>query len=308
MLVGIPGSGKTTLAQSLLKEAKEKGEDLIWLSSDEIREELFGSASEQKNPSLVFNTMAKRTYEALGKKKSVIYDATNLNSKRRRGFLSTLGKYSCKKECLIMATPYEECLKRNEGRDREVPFYAMERMYKSFQMPYMSEGRDAIGLVYTDGGKGSFGSPKAFADSLMEYCQDNPHHRESLGDHLKGVAGYLIDQGYTTKDTNLYVAGLLHDCGKPYTKGFFNSKGLPSDIAHYYSHESVGAYDSLFFDYGEKTEADVLEIAAIISNHMYPFQWDKSSTFEKQKHLLGPHLYDQVMKLHEADEASSIGE
>lgn len=81
-MVGIPGSGKTIKAVELAKE-----HNAILLSSDAIRAELTGDSSDQTVNDKVFELMFKRTVVALAEGKSVVYDATNINYKRRKGLL-----------------------------------------------------------------------------------------------------------------------------------------------------------------------------------------------------------------------------
>ena len=102
----------------------------------------------------------------------------------------------------------------------------------------------------------------------------------------------------------LHCAGLLHDCGKPFTKSFINSKGEETDIAHYYQHHCCGSYDSLFFRYPD--EVDRLDVSILINLHMMPYFWEKDKehgekTRQKYQKLWGDELYNNVMKLHEAD-------
>jgi CRISPR/Cas system-associated endonuclease Cas3-HD len=106
------------------------------------------------------------------------------------------------------------------------------------------------------------------------------------------------------EDPLLYYAGLLHDCGKPFTKSFKNSKGEVSEEAHFYQHHCVGAYDSLFFKY--PNDIDILDVSILINLHMMPYCWEKDKehgekTREKYRKLWGEQLYQNVMKLHEAD-------
>ena len=250
--------------------------------------------------------MAVRTKEALSLGKTVVYDACNINAKRRKGFLTQMGKFSCEKICIVCAVPYEVCLERNRKRERQVPDEVIKRMYLNWNLPYYNEGWNKIELAYSEGSKESFGSPEAFADSLKDYIQDNPHHSETLGEHLYGARDYLIENGHCKEDSNLAVAALLHDCGKPFTKGFFDGRGNATEIAHYYQHAPAGSYDAMFFDYGEKTVEDILEIAVLIGFHMHPFAWGPMEGSGKQAKKLGNELFEKVMLLHEADKAASI--
>ena len=76
MLVGLPGSGKSTYAGKLKKEG------VIIHSSDRVREEL-GDVNDQSKNEEVFRILHKRIKDDLKSGKSVAYDATNLNRKRR---------------------------------------------------------------------------------------------------------------------------------------------------------------------------------------------------------------------------------
>ena len=79
MLVGIPASGKTTIA----KEYEKNG--YTWHSSDAIRIEFDLPQTKEGNIE-TFNILHKRIQEDLKNGKNVIYDATNMSRKRRIGF------------------------------------------------------------------------------------------------------------------------------------------------------------------------------------------------------------------------------
>lgn len=84
MMVGLPGSGKSTYAKELADEMRA-----IICSSDAIREELCGDENSQDKNEDVFKILHSRIKECLRKGVNVIYDATNINSKRRRAFCLT---------------------------------------------------------------------------------------------------------------------------------------------------------------------------------------------------------------------------
>lgn len=96
MLCGLPGSGKSTYAKKLSQETKS-----IVCSSDAIREELCGDENLQENNEDVFKILHKRIKENLKIGNNVVYDATNINSKRRRAFLSELKRIECVKNALL---------------------------------------------------------------------------------------------------------------------------------------------------------------------------------------------------------------
>ena len=90
MLVGIAGSGKSTYAKSLSKYYTIH-------SSDDLREEMFGDVNENSRESnaKLFDELHRSIKEDLKSGKDVIYDATNLNRKRRLGFLQELKNIPC---------------------------------------------------------------------------------------------------------------------------------------------------------------------------------------------------------------------
>ena len=136
VLVGLPGSGKSTLAQKLKNKYKAE-----IISSDALRKELYGTELDQNHNDEVFAEMQKRTIDLLKSNKSVIYDATNINSRKRMHLLRCTNRYTKTAICYFLATPYEMCLERNNQRaDRRVPEEVIKRMLYSFHTPSIREG------------------------------------------------------------------------------------------------------------------------------------------------------------------------
>ena len=307
MMIGLPGSGKSTYC----KEVAKKYNANIY-SSDSIREELSGDINNQKINELVFKTLHRRVKEDLLNGKSCIYDATNINYKRRAAFLQELNKISCEKICILMATPYEECIRRNSIRGRKVPEEVIERMYRNFDVPDIYEGWGDIQVVYAPNSEGRYGSPYAWIENHNNYNQDNSHHSLALGDHCLEAYNYIKiktnDKTRSFYQNELEMAALLHDCGKPFCKTFVNGKGEITEQAHYYNHERCGAYDSLFYDYSNYNGDIIpLYIAILIRLHMMPYFWEKDNNEKmknKYRNMWGKILYDDIMLLHEADKAA----
>lgn len=296
MMVGLPASGKSTYAEKLAKRI-----DADLHSTDEIRKEICGDENSQEKNDEVFQIVRKRIKDSLKSGRNTIYDATNIHSTYRMAFLNELENedIECITTCKIMRTPFNVCLRRNSQRDREVPNFVIERMYKNWNTPYWFEGWDNIDYVSTgcEDDKDIFN----WIQDYLNYEQDNSHHSYTLGQHCIEVASKF------NNNMKLYCAGLLHDCGKPYTKSFFNSQGEETNEAHYYQHHCVGAYDSLFFKYPERI--DSLDISILINLHMFPYFWENDKyngerTREKYKKLWGSKLYNEVMRLHIADKES----
>ena len=292
MLCGLPCSEKSTKAIELAIKY-----DATIFSSDALREELFGDINCQTRNEELFRELHKRIKDCLKSGKSAIYDACNIHYKERKAFLAELKRIPCEKICIVMATPYEECVRRAKVRERKVPEHVIKRMYRTFDPPWYYEGWDQIWIDYAPNSSGACGWAVDWTESVMDYNQDNPHHTSTLGEHCENAKKWIINH---EGSNSLKYAALLHDCGKPFVKTFVNSKGETTDIAHYYNHEHTGSYDSLFYIH----TAYNLLVAVIIRWHMQPYFWEKDNNeklHNKYRKLWGEGLYNDIMLLHEAD-------
>ena len=297
MMVGLVGSGKTVKAQELAEQY-----NAMVFSSDSLREELFGDVNEQSRNQELFTELHKRIKDFLREGKSAIYDATNIDYKKRMSFLAELKKIPCEKICVLMATPYEECLKRNAERERKVPEYVIERMYRNFDIPWYYEGWDDIQVKYGEY-ENYFGWPWDWIAKAEDYNQYNSHHVLTLGEHCRQTGRNVIKidtERRPIMSTEMIYAALLHDAGKMFTQTFKNSKGEVTEQAHYYNHERVGSYDSLFYE----TSCSNLYVSTLIRWHMQPYFWEKDNNEKlqnKYRKLWGKQLYQDIMTLHTAD-------
>ncbi|MGM9795755.1 MAG: AAA family ATPase, partial [Candidatus Aphodosoma sp.] len=112
MLIGLPGAGKSYWSKKYI----QKNPDTILVSSDSIREEVFGDVNDQSHNGEVFNIVHQRVVAAIKNGRDVVLDATNLSRKRRIGFLKSIP--DCLAEAIVFAIPFEFCCKRNAARDR----------------------------------------------------------------------------------------------------------------------------------------------------------------------------------------------
>ena len=177
MVVGLPGSGKTSFLEDMFS-----GKNFHIHSSDSIRKELLGNENDQTSNSLIFDTLHNRVKEDLRNGISCCYDATNISEKYRKAFLQEIKKIPCEKKCYTIATPFEECVKRDLKRERKVGKAVIESMYKRFNIPTKREGWDRIFICYSDNSRGIYSAQEIFK-RLKKIEQHNPHHNLTIGDH-----------------------------------------------------------------------------------------------------------------------------
>ena len=111
IMCGLSGSGKSSIAKDL---AIKYNAEIV--SSDAIREELFGSCQNQSDNEKVFNIFNKRIRESLNKNKNVIADATNITIKSRRAIVEYVRKLDVEKICYIVPKKYKDCVKDNKNK------------------------------------------------------------------------------------------------------------------------------------------------------------------------------------------------
>lgn len=277
MLIGIPGSGKTTYAKKYI----ENTPNTIHLSSDKIREELWGDESIQGDNNKVFNLMQRRATDALKQGMDVVYDATNITRRDRQQMIRLCPSFA-KIEARVVWAPINMCIKRDSERKRTVGKDVIDKMLKRFQPPYFDEGFNEIMIIEPD----DFDSKayRVYISDKMNIPHDNPHHTLNVADHCREA--FRLAQG---TDAEFMTAALFHDVGKPYVKGFKDTKGNDSDIAHFYSHDNVGAW----MVYG--IEMCTPYVAWLVGNHMGPFSNSRYYT------KLPPFLKDPIDRLHQCD-------
>lgn len=275
VMVGLPGSGKSTFAERLRRHIiEEYGYGCEIFSSDAIREELYGDANIQGDSKEVFSLLEQRLFEALSvnDNRVAIYDATNLTAKGRKALINKVKNSKlpeCYFHCIFIGCRLSECKRRQFSRDRKVPEEVIERMVRSFQAPFYNEGWDEIQMYA--GGK--LYNPCEEVMDALDLSHDNHHHTLSIGKHM-AIAGRealeLIDKlGYGKA---AYDAAYYHDMGKPHVKSFTDKLGNPTEEAHYFSHESVSSYMWLSsYHPVAMPQSEVFLIAALIQWHMQPY-------------------------------------
>lgn len=139
MLVGLPGSGKSTWAA-------RQGTGI--LSSDAVREILTGDAENQAVNRLVFPTLRYLlVMRVKAGMETTILDATSLTPKERRAWVRAAEALGCDAEAVFFDTPLALCKSRNVARSRVVPEDVMDRFAERLIPPSEAEGFTKVTVV-----------------------------------------------------------------------------------------------------------------------------------------------------------------
>ncbi|WP_042478916.1 AAA family ATPase [Bacillus ndiopicus] len=309
--VGLPASGKSIFAQKLAKS-----ENAIILSSDAIREELFGDATKQKSR-IVFRVLYERLNDLVAKGHSVIVDATNIERERRMFALRKLPS-TIRKECYYFDTPYSICITRNQQRKRIVPLAIMEKMAKHLEFPTEGEGFDKVHIVHETAPYEisrqpfislierqptyeelfqTLGAIPLF-QKIYHFNQENPHHQFSLCQHTYFVLSYINEYYAESDKLALQIAALFHDVGKPFCKKY---KPLQQHYG-YFGHENVSAQIACHFLCELGFDMDfVLKVVHLVQFHML-IQYGGDRGGSQIYHLLDGELLTKLYFFREADQ------
>jgi predicted kinase len=140
VLVGLPGSGKSTWARQ---------QGVAVLSTDEVRWLLSDDPTNQGIHRLVFATIRYLLRRRLELRRPTTYiDATNTTRHERRPYIKLAELYDARAEAVFFDTPSEICKSRNRKRERFVPEEAIDAMAARLSPPALDEGFESV-TVYT---------------------------------------------------------------------------------------------------------------------------------------------------------------
>lgn len=290
MMVGIPASGKSTVA----KEYASKVENSKVFSSDEYRKNLLGDEQSQENNALVFKTLFTDMHKWLSEGNNAIFDACNTTVKSRRKVVDKFSDIALIVPVVVMAT-YEECCKRDASRSRTVGISVIRKFINSYEFPQLFEGFNEIKFVQT--------MPFEYlcidyyiyyARKAESFNQFSKWHKYTVGEHCEKVAKQF-------EDDRMYEAGRYHDYGKMFTQSFGDD-----GYAHYYSHEHWSAYWYASILDSFDVDDDKLFTMFIINNHMKIRDVIKSGkALDKYAKLWGGERLARLIEFMYADNKAS---
>ncbi len=126
LMAGLPGTGKDTYI-------KKHFGSLPMISLDEIRERIGVSPTENQAP--VITVAHSEARELLRKQIPFVWNATSITADLRSKQISLFEGYGASVRCIYLETEWEEELRRNAERERNVPVAVIERMLSRLELP-----------------------------------------------------------------------------------------------------------------------------------------------------------------------------
>lgn len=144
ILCGPPGSGKSTWARNFILESNRLGNDVRYVSRDEIRYSLLKDGEDYfSNEKKVFKRFADTLRHTLIDGFNVIADATHLNEFSRRKLTQAIDMYYDNYEIVyvVFNVDADTCIKRNKHREgcANVPENVIRNMCRDFRAPTLDE-------------------------------------------------------------------------------------------------------------------------------------------------------------------------
>ena len=144
MMIGIPGSGKSTWAK------EHASENTCIISRDAIRFEKLSDGEDYfAHETEVFESFIHQIIGSLVVDEVTIADATHLNKASRAKVLSKVARFADEIEAVVIDVPLEVAFSQNDKREGRawVKHGIIRRMFFSIEEPKKEEGFDKITIV-----------------------------------------------------------------------------------------------------------------------------------------------------------------
>lgn len=128
-LIGLPASGKTTYARTLVNKG------WVRVNKDDLRAMLHNSKFSKPNEAFVLKLRDDVIVRALTQGQNVVVDDTNLDPKHVAHFQDLSAMFEADFDTKFFDVSVKECIKRNQLRDKPVPDKVIYTMYERYIKP-----------------------------------------------------------------------------------------------------------------------------------------------------------------------------
>ncbi len=145
ILVGVPGSGKSTWIQEHMPMANVMSTDIVIENVARSYDMTYNEGFKDLI-SFAEKVMWRHITWSIASQVDFVIDRTNLSAKSRKKFIDKLKLHGYEIECVVFHTPEpEEWKRRLDSRPgKTIPQEALDRMVDSYEIPLMSEGFTSI--------------------------------------------------------------------------------------------------------------------------------------------------------------------
>ncbi len=211
ILIGIPGSGKSTWAKDFVRS----NSDWIRVNRDDFRDMLKTSQTcENKVEDMITGLVSDVISSSLSRKLNVIVDNTNLKIKYINAIIEEF-KYSANINYRVFDISKDKAIERDRNRDKKVGALVINKMYKDYKIlmdsfdfqpvnkierrpniipDFESKLKDVVifdidGTLALMGKRGPFDWMKVYKDDINEIVSEQVEFHKSKGREIFVVTG-----------------------------------------------------------------------------------------------------------------------
>ncbi len=211
ILIGIPGSGKSTWAKDFVRN----NSDWIRVNRDDFRDMLKTSQTcENKIEDMITGLVSDVISSSLSRKLNVIVDNTNLKIKYINAIIEEF-KYSANINYRVFDISKDKAIERDRNRDKKVGALVINKMYKDYKIladsfdfqpvnkierrpniipDFESKLKDVVifdidGTLALMGKRGPFDWMKVYKDDINEIVSEQVEFHRSKGREIFVVTG-----------------------------------------------------------------------------------------------------------------------
>jgi len=225
MVKGLPASGKTTYARTLV----DKG--YVRVNKDDLRAMMHNSKWSKGNEKQVLYARDTAVRNALFNGQNVIVDDTNFAPGHEATLRQIAQDTESNFEAVVIDTPLEECIKRNENRANKVPVSVIVTMHSRYiaapntpEKPEYEDDLEECIIVDVDGTLAHIATgPDGTVRSVYDATRAG---EDSVDDAVSSVVAMAYSHGYKV----IILTGRgLYEGHLEATKAWLDSNGINYD-------------------------------------------------------------------------------